>query len=62
MFTMFCRLLIFFSKLGFSKKHHLGISPEFQTCLIQIMSDVLSGLNWVKKSLLKGYQQMALVG
>ena len=62
MFIMFCCLLIFFSKLGFSKetsfRHITRVSnifyPDQVRCFV--------GSDLGQKCLLKGYQQMTLVG
>ena len=60
-FVLFCRLLIFFSKSTFSKNSLSGIPSECQTDLIQIRSEILSGLIWVQY-VCKSYQQTTLWG
>ena len=55
---LFCRLLIFFSKLVFSKILH-GIPSECQSDGIQIRPDVWLGLIWVQ-TVCKSYEQTSL--
>ena len=52
-----------FFKINFfeKKKKISGTPSEFQTVLIQIRPDILSGLIWVQTAC-KGYQQTTLVG
>ena len=54
-----CRLLIFFSKLTFSKKSLRTLSG-CQMVWIQIRTNILSVLMWVQ-TVCKGYQQMSSV-
>ena len=48
MFTMFCRLLIFFQNKGFRKKTSFGNITRVSNILIHVRSDKLSGLIWIK--------------